>query len=195
MKKTLKWIGIGLIILIIIGMLIPNKTIVKIDVNNAIETVKTTLDTNEFDAQIVYLDTIRQHIKDTSLIAEINKTLTQKVKLRRKVLYRYKHRPITFRSEQFAYYKSPKRFRVFIFYVNDTNWVKIRAIGDGLMHSEGRPTVAFFYTKRNLLSQISNVNSFYDALRFGYSDGCVAEYWKQPKGDVVFKKFPKEDFN
>ena len=191
MKKILIWIGIAIIALMIIGSLIPQKEIMKMDIKDAIETAKTTQDTSEFNANIIYLDTIRKYIKDTSLIAKINTFLLQKNELRKEVDYRYKHRYIPFKSEQFAYYRSPKRFRVFIYYVNDTNWTKIREIGDDLMYTDGRATVAYFYIDRNLLTQISNVNSFYDALRFGFREGCIAKYWKEPAGDVVFEKFPK----
>ncbi len=95
----------------------------------------------------------------------------------------------SFSSEQTGYFKAD-RFRVFTFYVSDTSWTKIQDLGDGLMHTDGRPTVAYFYTNRNLAKDITSQTDFMTALKTAYVPGCVALYWKSPSGKVIFKKFP-----
>ena len=101
--------------------------------------------------------------------------------------------------DQIGYFKGESefgsdKFRLFTFYVSDTNWYAIKTHGDKLMHTKGSPTVAFYYTDRNLIKDITSVKNFTEALRHGYVPGCVAKYWKNPKGKVVFEKFPIEDF-
>jgi hypothetical protein len=95
---------------------------------------------------------------------------------------------ITF--QEIGYYTAPNHFRVYTFYVSDTNFSEIRKHGDQLFRSEDCATVAFYYTDRDLCRNMLQATDFYNALKIGYQKGCIAEYFNDRKGEVRFTHFP-----
>lgn len=95
---------------------------------------------------------------------------------------------------QVGYFKDSNKFRVFTYHVSDTNWFEIYKHASELMHTQGAPTAAYYYTDRNLVKNISSLNSFGDAIDHAYNPGCVFSYWKKPNGEVVSYLFPQHNF-
>lgn len=93
-----------------------------------------------------------------------------------------------------GYFKDANKFRVFTYYVSDTNWLDIYTHAEQLMHTHGAPTAAYYYTDRSLVKNISSLSTFADAIDHAYVPGCVFSYWKKPNKEVLSYRFPQQNF-